>query len=38
MSRRTERKVIVKLVEANDVVNTRMLAEVIARKMIERGF
>lgn len=38
MCRRTERKVVVKLVEANSVNNTRMLAEVIARKMIERGF
>lgn len=37
MSKRSERKVIVKLVEANDVINTRLLAEVIARKMIERG-
>ena len=37
MCRRTERKVAVKLVETNKVNNYRMLAEVIARKMIERG-
>lgn len=34
---RNERKVVVKLVEANGVNNYRLLAEVIAKKIIERS-
>lgn len=37
MSNRIERKVVVTLVESDKVTNIRLLAEVIAKKMIERG-
>lgn len=37
MSNRIERKVVVTLVESDKVTNMRLLAEVIAKKMIERG-